>query len=255
MPVLNSESLRPILKEAGALALKMQNSPIPSWQKAEGRGIVSQADLIIDEKICTALNLLSPKTAILSEEQFRNRWECVHESYFIIDPIDGTTAFLNGQSDFSISIAYCKQGRIQFSGIYAPASDEIFLADLGKGARRNAQLLKMNAHGNGKILLKDKPEYQAIFAQLQGYERSYLSSIALRMASIAADEYDAMIVLRPSWDWDLAAGQLLIEEAGGVVQSLAGAILYNQPQAQQSSLVAGKDFLVKELLTIVENKT
>lgn len=193
---------------------------------------VSKADRRAEEVLRQELLKARPAYGLLLEESGRfpgtdtsNRW--------IVDPLDGTTNFLHGLPHFAISIALERDGELFAGVIYAPIADEMFFAERGSGAFLNGRRLRTSSRrlvsealfATG-IPFKGLPDHDRFLTQLQavmavsaGVRR--LGSAALDLAYVAAGRYDGY------WEnglcpWDVAAGIVLVREAGGYVTDLVG---------------------------------
>src|SRR5262249_49277274 len=132
------------MREAGALARKTAQRAFKHWTKGVDRSPVSEADIAVNDLLQTRLAALAPGAGWLSEET-----ECTlgatHPLTWIVDPIDGTRAFISGRADWSISAALVQDGRPIISALYAPVTEEIFLAARGAGATLNGSPVRVNA--------------------------------------------------------------------------------------------------------------
>ncbi|UVC16700.1 inositol monophosphatase family protein [Mesorhizobium onobrychidis] len=219
---------------------------------------VSQADRKAEEILFTELSKARPGYAFLMEERGviegddgQHRW--------IVDPLDGTTNFLHGIPLFAISIALERQGQIVAGVIYNPAMDELYTAERGGGAFMNDRRLRVagrtklidavigcgvphlgrGQHGNFLVELRN------VMAEVSGVRR--LGSASLDLAYVAAGRMDGF------WEtglsaWDVAAGILLIREAGGFISDYAG----GQNMLDGGSVVAGNEIIQRALLKTVK---
>ena len=165
---------------------------------------------------------------------------------WIVDPIDGTRAFLAGAPDWSVSAALIDGGRPIAACLYAPATEEFFVATADKGATCNGatisatpgvSIAQARIAGPARLLQR----LAAIAPPFEAMPR--VRSLALRFARVAQGVYDVAIAGLNSHDWDLAATDLLVHEAGGALTSVAGgAVIYNLPVPWHGTLVAsGRD--------------
>jgi myo-inositol-1(or 4)-monophosphatase len=215
---------------------------------------VSQADRKAEEIIHAELSRARPGYAFLMEE--RGIVEGEDEQHrWIVDPLDGTTNFLHGLPMFSISIALERQGQIVAGVIYNPAMDELYTAERGGGAFVNDRRLRVAGrskladtvigtgiphlgrghHGNYLIELRN------VMAETAGIRR--IGSAALDLAYVAAGRLDGF------WEeslspWDIAAGILMIREAGGFVSDKSG----GQDMLDSGTIVAGNEAIHRALL-------
>jgi myo-inositol-1(or 4)-monophosphatase len=193
---------------------------------------VSTADLRAERTLRGELSRARPGYGLLFEEggaetgtDTRHRW--------IVDPLDGTTNFLHGIPHFAISIALERDGEVIAGLVYDPTRDEMFWAEKGVGAYVNDRRLRVSARRNlGEAVIGtgipfrergDHPTYlktiAAVMAQTSGVRR--LGAAALDLAYVAAGRYDGFWEFGLS-PWDIAAGLLLVREAGGYASDLSG---------------------------------
>jgi myo-inositol-1(or 4)-monophosphatase len=219
---------------------------------------VSQADRKAEEIIHAELSRARPGYAFLMEERGAVEGEDGQHRW-IVDPLDGTTNFLHGLPMFGISIALERQGQIVAGVIYNPAIDELYTAERGGGAFLNDRRLRVAGrsklsdcvigtgiphlgqghHGNYLI------ELRHVMAETSGVRR--IGAAALDLAYVAAGRLDGF------WEdslspWDMAAGMLLIREAGGFVSDKAG----GQDMLENGSIVAGNEAIHRALLKTVK---
>jgi myo-inositol-1(or 4)-monophosphatase len=195
---------------------------------------VSDVDRLAEQEIISVIHKAYPEHAILAEESGE---EGDNETVWIIDPLDGTNNFLHGFPHFCVSIGIQVRGKIMHAVVYDPMREELFTASRGAGAQLNDRRLRVSKRKTlDKSLLATGfpfkyPEYtaayhktfQSLFSQVEDVRRG--GSAALDFAYVAAGRVDGYweIGLAP---WDLAAGVLLVEEAGGVVTDFTGSDNY-----------------------------
>jgi len=240
------------LREAGAIARKYFGGDYKIWKKADGNPVTS-ADVEIDEFLKSTLLAARGDYGWLSEESADDHTRLARPRTFIVDPIDGTHGFLKHRPHFTIVAAVVVAGRPVAAAIYNPISDDMFQATHEAGARLNARPI----HVSGKRGFEDSrllatraliqsPHWSTPFPPLTVETRA---SIAYRMALVAKGEFDAMISLTRKWDWDLAAGDLIVHEAGGVVSAQDGSrLLYNRANPEQEGVVCAGPELHRDLL-------
>ena len=182
----------------------------------------------------------------LSEETADDPARLAARYVWIVDPIDGTRAYIAGLPDWAVSAALVENGRPIAACLYAPVSDEFFTTVTGQGASRNGaaiaavtgtELAQARVAGPKKFL----DRLQAIAPPFAVMPRTH--SLALRLARVAEGTFDAAIAGGNSHDWDLAAADLLVHEAGGALTSFGGGtVTYNRPVPRHVMLVAaGRD--------------
>jgi myo-inositol-1(or 4)-monophosphatase len=234
------------VREAGVLALAMFKTPLKNWTKGEALSPVSDADIAVDVLLRERLTSNGESIGWLSEESVDDPARLDARYVWIVDPIDGTRAYIAGLPDWAVSAALVENGRPIAACLYAPVSDEFFLATAGQGATRNGtaitatpgvQIEGARIAGPKKFLER----VQAIAAPFTVMPRTH--SLALRLARIAEGTFDAAIAGGNSHDWDLAAADLLVHEAGGALTSFGGeTVTYNRPVPRHGMLVAaGRD--------------
>jgi myo-inositol-1(or 4)-monophosphatase len=233
------------VRDAGALALSMFGRPIRNWTKFESSP-VSDADIAVDRLLHERLAREDSAIAWLSEEAVDDPSRLAARYLWIVDPIDGTRAYLAGLPDWSISVALVDNGRPVVACLYAPASEQFFMAIAGRGATCNgtpiaatggASLENLRIAGPRKLverLTERKPSFAAM---------PRVRSLALRLALVAQGACDVAIAGPNSHDWDLAAADLLVHEARGMLAPLAGgSVIYNRPVPRHGALIAaGRD--------------
>lgn len=220
---------------------------------------VTSVDVKVQRYLQEHLASLYPGVILLAEEQERIAIEDAN-SYWILDPIDGTQNFIRHMHCSAVSLAYYAEGSLQFGVIYNPFTDEIFHATKGEGAflgntalqvTRNKTLAEaLVAIGTSpydrQYTEKNWPLFQEIFSRVLDVRRS--GSAALDLANVAAGRLDAYVErnLKP---WDMAAGILLISEAGGQVTNYRAEL---PDMGRNEDICAGNGLVNPELLTIIK---
>jgi myo-inositol-1(or 4)-monophosphatase len=233
--------LRAVAHEAGRLALSLQETELDIRRKPGGSP-VTNADLAVDELIKARLRAARPDYGWLSEETVDDRSRFSTRRLFLVDPIDGTVAFMKGRPWWTVSVAVVEDGRALAGVIYAPRLDETYEAERGGGARLNGAAIHASACADLEACAMLGPA--GAFTHLTGPEPwpqmriENRNSIALRMGLVAAGAFDAAVALSPKADWDLAAGLVIAEEAGAVATDHKGRPLrLNGESALHPSLV------------------
>jgi myo-inositol-1(or 4)-monophosphatase len=230
------------VREAGGLALSMFKTPLKNWTKGEALSPVSDADIAVDVLLRERLTGDGESIAWLSEESVDDLARLDARYVWIVDPIDGTRAYIAGLPDWAVSAALVENGRPVAGCLYAPVSDEFFFAIVGQGATRNGAAIAAApgaALAQARIAAPRKllDRLQAIAPPFAVMPRTH--SLALRLARVAEGTFDAGIAGGSSHDWDLAAADLLVHEAGGALTSFAGdTVAYNRPVPRHGMLVA-----------------
>lgn len=255
-PATIEPALCSVLREAGDLALRYFRTEIRQWTKGASSP-VSEADLAVDDLLRQRLRGLAPDYGWLSEESADDPSRLAARRLWVVDPIDGTRSFLEGREDWGISVALVENGRPILGGLYIPATAEIFTAQVGGGAFRNGQPIQVSGAagltgaaigGPSKIL--EKIGISASGAAIA----PRIGSLALRLARVAEGSLDGAIASAHSHDWDLAAADLLVHEAGGVMTTRTGAgLLYNRPTTVHDVLAAAGGAVHARLLASLAN--
>lgn len=240
---------------AGPIALRHFRQDPHAWDKEAGAGPVSVADLEVDAALARHLRAARPDYGWLSEETPDDAARMTRDRVFVIDPIDGTRAFLEGTTAFSHALAVVENGLVVAGVVYLPALDRMYAAAAGRGATLNGAPIRVSGAVDpaaAKILATRPsllPEHWP--GGVPPAERGYRPSLAYRMCLVAEGRFDALVTFRDSWEWDLAAGTLIVREAGGTVTDAAGAEpAFNAAGPQQAGCIAAASGLHGRLLAL-----
>ena len=241
MPAADRDLLVAAVREAGAIAREGFASVSKSWEKSKGNP-VTETDLAVDRFLKERLGAARPEYGWLSEESTDTSERLGKQRLFIVDPIDGTLSFIKRTPEFTICACVVENGEPKAAAIFNPITDEMFEAVRGEGARLNGELIHVTGRdvleGCKMLVARDVIEHSAWPRPWPKMEIGKRASIAYRMTLVANGTYDAMMALSSKWEWDTAAGTLIIEEAGGIVSAHTGAALaYNQPTPTHRSIV------------------
>jgi myo-inositol-1(or 4)-monophosphatase len=246
LPVTDLDLLIATAKASGEIARRFVVDRPQVWDKGGGAGPVTEADLAVNELMAHELQGARPDYGWLSEETEDDMGRLDTGRQFVVDPIDGTRAFIEGSLDWAHALAVIENGHVTAAVVYLPMRDYLYAAEKGGGATLNGQTIAVSAKADleGATVLSNKASFADTFwaagAPPLGVTRKFRSSLAYRMALTAQGRFDAMITLRPSWEWDIAAGALIVAEAGGDVTDQTGAQLrFNNPHPQVNGVVAG----------------
>jgi myo-inositol-1(or 4)-monophosphatase len=236
--------LREAAKEAGGIATRYFNATPKVWDKPGDAGPVTEADLAVDGMLRRTLSGARPSYGWLSEESEDTPDRLRADRVFIVDPIDGTRAFIEGARDWAHSIAIAEGGRITAAVVYLPLRKLMFAARLGRGATVNGRPIHVTPARDltGASLLSSRPGLAPENwkeGAVPAMNRSFRSSLAYRLCLVAQGQYDAMITLRPTWEWDIAAGSLIVTEAQGSATDRRGnPLIFNNAHPQIDGVVA-----------------
>jgi len=231
-------------QEAGHIAMRHFGHNPQTWDKGDGAGPVTQADLDVNAYLAANLRSARPDYGWLSEESDDSSDRLTRESCFVIDPIDGTRAFIEGSRDWAISLAIVTDGVPIAAAIYLPAKDTLYSACRGNGAKRDGTPLQVSDQTDlsQAMVLASRPNLQGRHwktGTAPSFKTSFRSSLAYRLALVAEGRFDAMLTLRPTWEWDIAAGALIVSEAlGTITDRVAAPLRFNTPLAQLDGVVA-----------------
>ncbi len=242
---------------AGALAMRRFGQEQRVWQKGRAHR-VCEADLEVDALLHG--RLLGARSAYgwLSEETEDDRTRLSSPRTWVVDPIDGTHSYLNGLPEFAVAVALVEAGRPIAAAVFNPAKTEMFEATWGGGARLNGAPIKVSA-------VADPARFSLLVSRSECREDGWperfpsgtvhpISSIAYKLALVAAGRYDATGSAWPKSDWDLAAGDLLVSEAGGRVTTMRGQSLpYNRPKPRHPTCLAANPALHTALVAHVSS--
>ena len=218
---------------------------------------VTNADSRTERVLVEELTKARPGYSFLLEE--RGLVEGPDKTHrFIIDPIDGTTNFMHGLPQFAISIALEREGHLTSAVVFNPVTDEMFVAERGQGAYLNEKRLRVAARKNLAecLIASGAPfmgkeghdqflgELRAVLESTAGMRR--FGAASLDLAWVAAGKFDGFWE-RKLQAWDIAAGTLLVREAGGVVTDLTG----RDRMLETGDILATNDALHKPLLDLI----
>jgi myo-inositol-1(or 4)-monophosphatase len=222
----------------------------------ERHDFVSEVDRLAEQAIIAVLNRAYPSHAILAEESGSQPGD---EYQWIIDPLDGTTNFLHGFPQFAVAVAVRHRAELQHGVVYDPLRNELFTASRGSGAALNERRIRVSKvkHLDGALLGTGFPfrrqqhledylcMFRALFSQTSGIRRA--GSAALDLAYVAAGRLDGFweIGLSP---WDMAAGALLVQEAGGLVSDFGGGADF----LSRGNIVAGTPAIAQAMLRAID---
>jgi myo-inositol-1(or 4)-monophosphatase len=228
-------------RAAGALALQVRDAGL-SVSLKDGASPVTNADLAADALLTERLRAARPDYGWLSEETADDPARLAAERLFLVDPIDGTSAFARAERWWSVSVAVAEAGRPTAGVVFAPELDETYWAVAGQGAWLNGTPIRASAVSEleGCSMVGDPRMFQrrAWPQPWPDVSIKWRSSTAYRMCLVASGATDAALAFTAKHDWDLAAADLIVREAGGFVGDHAGrAFCYNQPDPVQRSLI------------------
>lgn len=242
---LLAPAVREAARRAGELALPYFRAGAQTaaklWYKGHSSP-VTEADIALDTFLKSHLSALFPQAGWLSEETADDPARLKQSYVWIVDPIDGTRAFASGHPDWAISIALVRDGRPILGILHAPIHERLYEAKLGGGAWCNGERLQvaevvtlLHARVAGPKPLVDQLE-----RHMGPVERlPKIPSLALRLARVAEGSIDIGLVSANAQDWDIAAADLILQEAGGRLTGLDGSTpTYNKPHPLHDEMIA-----------------
>lgn len=256
MPESDLALLRQAAAQAGDIALRHFRADPKVWDKGGSAGPVTEADYEVNEMLQDTLCRARPDYGWLSEETPDGAARLGTRRQFVVDPIDGTRAFIEGSKGWGHSIAVVEDGQPVAAVVVMPVREETYWAEARGGAFKDGRVLSVapdRALTEAEVLTAKpnlKPDYWHVGAP-PAFRRAFRSSLAYRMAAVAEGRFDAMLTLRATWEWDIAAGALLLSEAGGQATDRKGrALRFNSPEAQVDGVVAGGPAAAKLLAAL-----
>ena len=243
------------VREAGALALGMFGRELKTWTK-NGTSPVCEADIAVDRLLRERLTAAAPDYGWRSEESGDDPARLAAKRVWIVDPIDGTRAYIRGMADWTIAAALVEAGRPVLGVIFAPPEAALYAAVAGRGARLNGTAIRASEGEklDGARVAGPRRRLDQLAAIVPSIETvAKIHSLALRLARVAQGTLDVAFASRSSNDWDLAAADLLVHEAGGALTDIEGRVLtYNWAEPVHEALVAAGRSRHRALLDLVE---
>ena len=241
----DSALLADTVREAGALAHSLFRTELKNWIKGASSP-VSDADIAVNDLLEKRLRSATPDYGWLSEESADDPSRLQRRLVWIVDPIDGTRGYLAGKEDWCVSVALVENESPLLAAVFAPASDEFFFAARGQGASCNGTAL--HATSGTELDFSRVAGPKPLVERLRKTPDDIvlhprIGSLALRLCRVAQGSLDAAFAGGQSRDWDLAAANLIVQEANGNMTALSGeAISYNRREVTHGVLVAaGRD--------------
>ena len=237
---------------AGAIALDHFRGDVETWEKP-GEGPVTEADLAIDRMLRAELGAARPDYGWLSEESEGQPDRASRERVFIVDPIDGTRAFIAGQEGWGPALAVAERGRVVAAAMHLPARGETFAAALGQGASLNGAPIRASGRamleGAAALVTASQLKDELWPGGPPPVKRHFRPSLAWRLCLVGQGRFDIMVTLRPAYEWDIAAGSLIAAEAGvKVTDGEGGALAFNRHPARAPGVIAAPEALHRALM-------
>lgn len=236
------EVLIDVIRTAGTEALRFAATGFETIRKADHSPVTS-ADLAVNQILQSRLQSTFPQDGWLSEESPDSGERLQKTRIWVVDPIDGTKAFINGEPEFCISVALIERGQPIVGAIFNPSTHELFTATRRGGLRLNDKsVTPQDTCGDQQPVVAVSPWEQQIgrFTSFMPSITSLpLRSIAWALALTASGRIHAAVTLEPENEWDVAAGAILIEEAGGTISDGRGNDLtFNRREPRYNGIIA-----------------
>jgi myo-inositol-1(or 4)-monophosphatase len=244
------ELLRSTAVAAGIIATSFFRRDIKSWHK-DNASPVSEADIMVDRYLASALLQARPDYGWLSEETVDHPSRLNCERVFVVDPIDGTRGFLRGEDSWTVSLAVVENGVPVAGVVYAPVRDELYDAVGGEGSRLNGQPIRRSRRAGAAPLI---PAPGAVHQEMQAAGLHYsrgpaYPSLAYRLVQVATGKLDAAVARRGSQDWDIAAAALILAESQiDFADVCVGFPQFNKRDVRHGALAALSDMSLKPLV-------
>lgn len=237
--------------KAGELLLSYYGKSYRVRQKGADNPVTA-ADLGANTLLRKVLMARFPNDGWLSEESEDSTERFARARVWVVDPLDGTKEFIREIPEFAISIALVENGAPCLATVYNPIRQELYSSVRGKGAFRNGVRVGFFTAParEGLLILASRTEYlDGLFDSPPPWASiRAVGSIAYKLALLASGEADGVVSYRPKNEWDVCAGTLLVEEAGGVVTDLRGQRLeFNRPNHLIDGIIAGPPALHRRL--------
>ena len=247
----DKELLRTAAVTAGIIAASYFRRDLKTWTK-ENASPVSEADIVLDKFLHSALTTARPDYGWLSEESADNSIRMDRTRAFVVDPIDGTRGFINGEDSWTVSLAVVENGVPIAGVVYAPARDEMYDAFLEGGARLNGEPIVRRTPPDRQAPLIPAPG--AVHQELQAaglhYTRGpFYPSLAYRLVQITTGKLDATVVRRGSQDWDLAGAAAVLGECSVGFEDACGTPMrFNRADVRHGALAAFANSSLRDVL-------
>lgn len=244
------------MRDAGRQILTMQNAGVVVGKKSNN-DIVTQADLLANDILKHQLTKHFPDYGWLSEESVDDAQRLTRGKTWVVDPIDGTKEYAAGMPEYAVSVALVENGRPILASVYNPATEEFFYASKNGGTWLNDKRVYCADVNSSKeiLILASRSEYaRGEWDEIaRHYQVQQIGSIAYKLALVAGGKAHATFSLGPKSEWDVAAGVLLVTEAGGIATSAhEQEMLFNREQVLVDGIVATEKNINKEIFDLIK---
>lgn len=245
------------VRDAGDIARRFFKSELKSWEKKPGDP-VSEADLAIDTHFREKLMAARPDYGWLSEETVDDPARLAKSRVWVVDPIDGTRSFIAGKPEFTICAALVEDGQPVLGIVYNPVLEEFYEAALGQGATLNGGKItcssKSDLNGGNFLTSRKAFEWHGWMAEAQGAQFGHVNSIAYRITKVASQHVDASLSFTAKSDWDIAAADIILAEAGGICTTTSGEkLVYNRKSVEHRNVISAGCALHPALMDLLKS--
>lgn len=236
-------------EEAGQIAMRYFGKDPKVWYK-DGNSPVTEADIKVNDFLQDRLAKARPDYGWLSEETEDDRSRLANQTSFVVDPIDGTRAFVGGQDMWCVSVAVVQAGKTVAGVLSCPARGELFTAGAKTAAVKNGAVIRVAKKLSGGKIASSRSVFKKLSDQfVAGMEKaSHVPSLAYRLAMVADGRLAATLISANAHDWDLAAADLILAKAGGAIVDIDGEPLrYDKGTTTHGVLIAASVELLPSL--------
>ena len=253
MPADDLALLEAAAQAAGEIANRHFEGPRTARDKPGGQGPVTDADLEIDGMLRAELGASRPDYGWLSEETEDDKRRLSAKRVFVVDPIDGTRAFIAGRRSWGHALAVVEAGNVTAGVVHMPRLARTYTASLGAGAHCNGAPIapsdRADAAGATALVSRSHLAPERWPGGAPALEPHFCPSLAYRICLAAEGRYDAALTLRPAWEWDVAAATLIAAEAGAGVSDADGArLIFNNPVPKLAGVMVAGPELYADLI-------
>lgn len=230
-------------RDAALIAMRFWKREPQVWDKGAEHGPVTEADLAVNDMLKAKLMAARPDYGWLSEETPDDPARLHTQRQFIIDPIDGTRAFIAGEDNFAVSIAVAEGGLVIAGAVMMPAKNRLYTAQIGGPALCDGVAIHASTRIDltGARILATKSNMTADHwpGGVPDLHRSFRTSLAYRLCLVAEGRHDGMLTFRDTWEWDIAAGALIAACAGAMVTDRHGKpLVFNEGHPKTAGVIA-----------------
>jgi myo-inositol-1(or 4)-monophosphatase len=243
-------------REAGAVVLRWWKPGIEAAEKGPDNP-VTRADIEANACIQGLVSSTFPGDGWLSEETADSTERLRRRRVWVVDPLDGTREFIQHIPEFCVCVALVEDGRPVVAVQYNPAADRLYVAVRGEGATVNGAPARVSSEARvaeAVVLASRSEDKRGEWDAFKPRCRVRLTgSVAFKLAQLSTGHGDATFTLTPKNEWDVCAGSLLVEEAGGRVTAVDGRpLVFNQPKTLRPGMIATNGVLHAGLLALID---